>query len=56
MARHIYITIPAGQTRWVNINAYIDVRTRYSPVFNLAGASAGLDASVRFIVLEAVST
>jgi hypothetical protein len=47
----VYFAIPAGETRWVNIDAYINIKTNYSSVFNQASATAGLEATVNFIVL-----
>jgi hypothetical protein len=49
---HVWFPIPAGETRWVNIDAYVEVTTGFSGAFNVAAAVATLAATVRFIVLD----
>lgn len=49
---NIWFDLPAGAPRWVNVLTYIDVNTGYSPVFNVAAASAGMDAKVVWIVVD----
>lgn len=49
---HVWFDIPAGQTRWINVDAYIEARTNYSSVWNLAAAHVWLDATVKFFVLD----
>jgi len=48
----VFFSIPPGQTRWVNVDAYIDLKASYSPIFNQAAAVASLTVTVRYIVLR----
>jgi hypothetical protein len=47
----VFFSIPAGQTRWVNVDAYIELKANYSSVYSQAGAQAGFKVEVRYIVL-----
>jgi hypothetical protein len=48
----VFFSIPPGQTRWVNVDAYIDLKANYSSFFNQAAAVASLSVTVRYIVLR----
>jgi len=48
----VFFSIPPGQARFVNVDAYIEIRADYASVFNQAGAVATLSVSVRYIVLR----
>jgi|SRR5215217_1089090 hypothetical protein len=48
----VFFSIPPGKTRWVNVDAYIDLKTNYSSFFNQAAAVASLTVEVRYIVLR----
>jgi hypothetical protein len=49
---HVWFSIPAGETRWVNVDAYCEVATGYNGFTNVAAAQGGLAATIRFIVLD----
>jgi hypothetical protein len=49
---HVWFDIPAGETRWVNVDAYAKLRCSYNGTSNGASAQAGLSATLRFIVLD----
>jgi hypothetical protein len=42
----VFFSIPAGQIRWVNLDAYFELKTRYSSVWNLAGAIGSYQVEV----------
>jgi hypothetical protein len=48
----VFFSIPPGQTRWVNVDAYIDLKANYSSLTNQAAAVASLAVTVRYIVLR----
>jgi hypothetical protein len=48
----VFFSIPPGQTRWVNVDAYIELKANYSSVYSQAGAQAGFRVEVRYIVLR----
>jgi hypothetical protein len=48
----VFFSIPPGQTRWVNVDAYIELKANYSSVYSQAGAQAGFKVEVRYIVLR----
>jgi hypothetical protein len=49
---NIWFDLPAGAPRWVNVLSYIDMNAAYTGASNVAAVSAGLDAQVRWIVVD----
>ncbi|WP_157370714.1 hypothetical protein [Vulgatibacter incomptus] len=49
---HVSFPIPPGETRFVNIDAFLEVGTKYSSIFNLAASQAGMTAQVMLVVLD----
>lgn len=43
--------VPPGETRWVNVDCYVEVKTGYSSAWNLASASGIMQNVVNFFVL-----
>jgi hypothetical protein len=48
----VFFSIPPGKVRWVNVDAYINLKANYSSFFNQAAAVASLTVTVRYIVLR----
>jgi hypothetical protein len=48
----VFFSIPPGETRWVNVDAYIEVQADYSSVTSQAAAVASFAVTVRYIVLR----
>jgi hypothetical protein len=48
----VFFTIPPGKTRWVNVDAYFELKTRYSSIFNLAGAIGSYNVEVLSYIMR----
>lgn len=48
----VFFSIPPGKTRWVNVDAYFELRTRYSSIFNVASAIGSYHVEVISYVMR----
>jgi hypothetical protein len=48
----VFFSIPPGKTRWVNVDAYFELRTRYNSVANQAAAIGSYNVEVLSYIMR----